>query len=385
MRGGPYPTHRQTKGEALQAAPPSPLDPHGLCAFPLPEGTTPMPAKPKPEQQPTLDMLLNSRAGTPDEVLALCVWLASREGGASQLEDLRRHFSDEVIVSAVHLPPGTDKRQRPPARLGNVGGVHAVWLTTKGWERVGINRREQHPLAESLTHAHGPEALEAWIADHQHTWDSPNNPAAGPGQPAPTYRVRVSSSPKGMSEFTDDVASRAWVAIRGAAQDAAFGTVTTNAGKGGYKPDCIITEMVSPDIANALYNLDPITGQPLSYAPLVFPKDVNEVVTAVEVEKTRKGYERIGTKVTKAQAAIDLGTCSQVLWVVGSPAVWQDLIDLGVGHRAHHPRQRLVPAAWISDRLEGDHITTSHRDRIWNHFTLAYYAENPPPPEPRKR
>lgn len=342
-----------------------------------------MPEKDQPQaQRRTLDQLIHAGASQHLAATSLLRWLSQRDG-AALVDDALKHFTEDQIRDVVDVEASPDKRRRPPAKVGQIDGVAAIWLTSLGWQRCGINRREQNPRAETLTHAQGPNALRDWIERHQHYWTtSPHD--LTPRELVPVYRARVTSEPQALNDFTQDVSSAAWVRIKNASQDEAFGSLTVQAGKGGYKPDALLTEMVSADLATDLYNRDPHTGADLT-SPLKLAPNVNELVTAVEVEQTRKTYERIGAKVKKAQAAIDTNICQSVLWVVSTENVWRDLVDLGVGSPAYYPRQRLIPAAWLGGDLTGAPIKNADPARIWAHWTIAFYAQHPQQPQARKR
>ena len=246
--------------------------------------------------------------------------LAREDGTASVAVLLSEGFPEAAIAAAVS-PAADDKRVKPRAKLGLVGGEPFLWLTTTGWQAAGKpSRRERAPSAESAEHAAAPLRLEAWLSERL--------------SPFPGLSVSVVTGDP-CRAFSERVKALAWARISGA------GDATGDAGvlTGGLVPDALLVERFPDDrtYAGAWGHL-PTTAE-----------DAAEQTVALECEFSPKSDAPLRWKVDRWSAALSLGAAHAVVWVVRSNDVADRLRALGVGKA--DSRQLLVPAVAVG--LEG--------------------------------
>ena len=305
-------------------------DPDQLALFPLAD-------KGNQTKQPTLDALIQAarveaaKKSDGGAVGAVVERLAATDGHAP-VEMLRAEgFPDHAIAAACSTDEA-DKRRKPRANLGIVGGAPYLWLTTTGWQSAGkTSRRERSPSAESAEHAAAPLDLSRWLRERLAPW--------------PHLRVGVVTG-EPCRAWSERVKALAWSRISSGAGDAtgSYGMLT-----GGLVPDAlIVTRWPSWDIYRSAWGENPAT-----------PEDAAEETCTLEFEASRKGSGTgsdaggpLRWKVERNEAALDLGAAHAVVWVVPDRQVAEDLQALGVGRRGS--RQLLVPAHLVG--LGGDEM-----------------------------
>jgi hypothetical protein len=263
---------------------------------------------------------------------AVIARLAQAPGGFVTVADLRAEgFPDQAIADTVQTD-STDRRSKPRAKLGIVGGIAGLWLTTTGWTAAGFpSRRELSPSAESIEHAEAPRRVEAWL--DAVTAPYPISVDVVTGQPT--------------RDFGERVKSLSWARL----QSVGDTTGTVGVLVGGIYPDALVVERW----ADSSYYVGAWGKNP------DHPYDAAEQVCALEIERAVKG-EPLKWKVEKWAAALALGACHAVVWVVQSATVAERLAELGVGRE---PGQFLVPACAVG--LDGDHMPhlLTPPDRWW--------------------
>lgn len=247
--------------------------------------------------------------------------LAEGDGSALVASLRAEGFPDEAIAAAV-TTDAADRRRKPRARLGVVGGSVMVWLTTTGWQSAGrTSARERHPSSESQLHAAAPSQLAEWLDAKLARW--------------PHLRITVVTGAPTRT-WGEELKSLAWGRLQGAGDTTGrFGVLT-----GGLIPDALlVTRWRTADDYRAAWGQDPAA-----------PEDAAEETSALETELTRKALGPLRAKVTRWEAALDLGAAHRVIWLVRSHEVAENLLRLGVG--TERSRQLLVPAAAVG--MEGD-------------------------------
>lgn len=273
----------------------------------------------------------------PDSQASAVLRLLSESGGHAALSELLASGAPrEVVAALVDDQVAGDRRRKQRARLGIVGGIAVVWLTSTGWQAVGRSSgREVVPTADTIGHALAPRLLDDWLATR----------AARLGSENISVRVLTGAACRRWSE---EVKARAWSLISSHAgaidTDGAVGTLT-----GGYIPDALIIERWMGAHAEEWHS----SAWPGSTPS---PDDLAETTVAVEVEDTRKSGEALRSKVERADALINrLHLCRSVLWLVKSRDVRDRLADLGVGTEHRRPGQLLVAASALG--LSGDELS----------------------------
>lgn len=276
-------------------------------------------------------------SSNPDSQASAVLRLLSEFGGHATLSELLDSGAPrEVVASLVDDQLAGDRRRKQRARLGIVGGVPVVWLTSTGWQAVGRSSgREVVPTADTIGHALAPRLLDEWLSAR----------TAHLGSEHISVRVLTGAACRRWSE---EVKARAWALISSHAgaidSDGAVGTLT-----GGYIPDALVIERWMGPHAEEWHTSAWPGSKPS-------PDDLAETAVAVEVEDTRKSGEALRSKVERADALINrLHLCRSVLWLVRSRDVRDRLADLGVGTENRRPGQLLVAASALG--LPGENLS----------------------------